>query len=189
MPSEMRSTMTDVVAKVRRLIQDPASTPSGNEPHFTNAEIQSVLDKNRIDVRRGRLIPSPTYTSSQANYYDHYSQYGDWETDATFQDDAYNDVTGDITTSEWEVGHWTFDTSYTVVLITGKTFDVYAAAAQLLTEWTASAKSKFSFATDKLRFSRDQEQSNLLQLRDTYLALARPRSVEMVRDDVNAGSY
>lgn len=65
------------------------------------------------------------------------------------------------------------------------TYDLYAAAADLLEAWAAREKLNFDFDTDGQSFKRSQKAAALLALAREYRRQQRPASVAMVRTDAN----
>src|SRR5947207_3169106 len=112
-----RPTLSALIGRVRTMINDPWSPTA----LFTDDEIQDVLDASRQDVKNMPLRPQQTFTGTQYQWLDYYSDPGmtDWEDDAFFR--QY--LTTVVTPSVFEpiAGHWQFATSTSPpVLITGK---------------------------------------------------------------------
>jgi len=167
---------------VRHLIYDPA----GADQVFTDDEIQDALDRHRLNVHNLSLTPQETRALGQATaYYDYYAAFGDWEDDPTVIDCNYTEISSTGYTFEPLVGHWTFTTSQTPpVYATGRIYDVYAAAADLLEAWAAREKLSFDFSTDGQNLQRSQKAQALRELARQYRRQQRPISVGMVRSDV-----
>ena len=175
-----RASLASLITRVRTLIDDNATTKT-----FTDDEVQAALDNWRTDVRYLELRPAETRTSSGVEYRDYYAPCGDWEADAVLYDSGYATLTP--TTSEYQAGHWAFTTGVTPpVYIVGKTFDVYAAAADLLEMWAAREKLSFDFDTDGQSFKRSQKAAALLALAREYRRQQRPASVLMDRGDIRS---
>jgi hypothetical protein len=177
-----RASMAALVLRVRTLINDPAS----GTQQFTDRELQDWLDENRRDVRYLELTPEwqTTGTLTQwLNYYD--NLYGGcWETDAAFVNGSWVAKTPD--TSDWLTGKWSFNTSQTPPLyISGRTYDVYNAAADALESWAASVALDFDVSTGRsnLTATRSQKQAMLLKVADQYRARGRSSSVSVERSD------
>lgn len=175
----VRGSMADLIARVRFLINDPA----GASPTISDQQIQDTLDERRVDVRFEELQPAETPVAGRLVTLDHYSHRGNWEADEALFDGAYNELTP--TDANRLVGHWTFgaDTSSPVYLV-GKTYDVYAAAADLLEAWAAREKASFDFTADGASYHRSQKVANLLELARRHRQQQRPQSIRQVRNDV-----
>ncbi|MCX7670395.1 MAG: hypothetical protein N2439_10020, partial [Anaerolineae bacterium] len=123
----VRATMADLITRIRLLINDPA----GASQVFTDQQVQDALDRHRTEVRYLTLTAAETITAGAVDYLDYYADVGDWEADEALYDGAYALLTPSA--ADRLTGHWTFAASQPPpVLITGKHYDVYAAAADLL---------------------------------------------------------
>jgi hypothetical protein len=76
--------------------------------------------------------------------------------------------------------------------LTGRSYDLYGAAADVLEAWAANVALQFDFAEDDQSYKVSQKQRQLLRLAGHY----RQRStnggvmqVPMYRSDVNGGDY
>lgn len=148
----VRSTMAALIARVRQMIFD---TNTG-APLLSDQFLQDTLDECREDVRYELLQAKPTFANPGGiAYNDYYSSRGFWESDEVI-------IWGDFTTrtpvtSDEIVGHWTFNNQLPPLLIAGKRYDIYRAAADLL-EYKIAALS----ATE-LDFSADGQSFHLSQ--------------------------
>lgn len=156
----VRATMSDLIARVRLMVADPSTAPS---PIFTDQEVQDKLDECRENIRYELLTPQPTFANPGGiQYNDYYSgddpalPRGFWEADEVL-------IWGDFTTltptsSDEIVGHWTFDNQLPPVLITGKRYDIYRAAADLLDyKIAALSATQFDFSADGQTFHLSQQ--------------------------------
>lgn len=132
-------------------------------------------------------------------YADYYSCYSWWEADVVLQGNSTSTHAAWVVltpaASDLIVGHWQFETSiftsgtfpgqYPPVWATGKSFDIYAAAADLLDIWAASlASCAFDFSSDGQSFRRSQLPQAKRDLAQAYRRNAKPRVTKMVRRDV-----
>lgn len=199
MPNPYRSTMADTIAKVRLLIAD-----NGTSPQFTDLQIQDALDRVRDDVRYEMLQAAPAIVNTVGPtgtpnfvWADYYSQFGFWESDAQLQGPHFENLTA--LASDWLVGHWQFELNvftagvppgeYPPVFITGKVYDVYWAAADLLEQWGAVLLSNFDFTSDGQTFKQSQVSQAKLKLAEIYRRQARPRIGTFRRDDIESSSH
>jgi hypothetical protein len=179
----VRTTMAALIARVRLLINDTA----GGSQIFADQDIQDVLDESRVDMRNVQLRGVPTYVGNTISYLDYYSDLGGWEDDLVLKQYLINVVTP--ATSEPIVGHWTFaTTTLPGVYITGKQYDVYRAAADLLERWAAKWVLAYSFTSDGQSFQRAQAATALQTLASTYRKKQRAMSIGFSRGDLNAGA-
>ena len=147
----VRSTMAALILRVRLLISDTQSPPM-----FFDQDIQDVMDEaSRQDVFNLPLTPKVTFTGATIQYLTYEAPYGNWEGDYVLK--QY--LTGTVTASVAEVipGIFTFATStFPPVYLTGKTYDCYRAAADLLERWAAKWLLNHDFASDGQSFKSSQ---------------------------------
>lgn len=199
----VRSTMTDLIALVREMINDPTGSPQ-----FTDQQIQDRLDANRDDIRYENLViaPSIVNTASTNNiaayiFADYFSKYGYWEADVVLQ--------GYLSAAYWKVltpvasellldeAHWQFETSVFTsgttpgqlppIFATGKVYDVYAASADLLEFWAAVSARRFDFSSDGQSFKVSQISAGLQKQADYYRRQCKPKIAQIHRHDVLSG--
>ena len=154
----VRASMSDLIARVRLMVFDTSVV----SPLLSDQQIQDKLDECREDVRYEVLVPKPTYSASLGiQYNDYYSmvggaQIGMWEADETLIWGDFTPLTP--TTSDELVGHWTFNNQLPPVLIAGKRYDLYRAAADLLDyKLTILAATQVDFSADGQSFHLSQQ--------------------------------
>lgn len=196
----VRSSMTDLIARVSVMIADSANT------QFTTQQVQDKLDEYRNDIRYLALDIAPTIvntasTNNQAStiFADYYSVgYQWWESDVVLQ--GTNTATGAAwvvltpLASDYITGHWQFELTpfvngtipgqYPPVFATGKTYDLYAAAADLLEFWAATLADRYDVVVDGQNMRRSQLMQAKLTMAQYYRRMAKPRVAKMVRSDV-----
>jgi hypothetical protein len=173
-----RPSMADLITRLRRLIYDPP----GPAQTWTDDELQDFLDARRWEVRHARLRPESTWESGTVTYTDYYADVGDWESDALLEDAGGNNLLP--ASSNFLVGYWTFPNQPPPVFITGKTYDLAAAAADVLEAWAARVSLEFDFSADGASFRRSQKREALLALANQYRMRMRPQVSIMVREDL-----
>jgi len=176
-----RASMSTLIAGVRGLIADPA----GPGQVFSDDAVQDALDRYQTVVRYAPLHPEPTFLpSGVAQYRDYYATIGDWEADEQLVNAAWQVLTP--ATADRLTGHWTFASPGVAppVYITGKVYDVFGAAADLLEAWVAKVKLEFDFTTDAQGFQRSQKVAALTKLAAEYRRRQRPALAVQVRADV-----
>lgn len=132
----IRTSMASLITEVRRLINDPElNSGTTGSMVFTAEEIEDVLDRHRMHVVDLVLEPWSVQTATGEQTLDYQAPYGDWETDVTLRDSAHATISSGVT-ADYRVGRWTFDADQDdPVYLTGKTYDLMAAAADLLDRW------------------------------------------------------
>ena len=185
----VRSSMSDLITRVRRYIGDPASSSQ----QFEDWEIQDALDDgHQYIVRYAPLRPGPTLqVGGLYDFLDYYSDVGNWESDEKLTWVDFSIITP--TSSDRIAGHWVVPQQtpvgvYPPVYITGKFYDLYGASADILERWCASlADTTFNFSADGTSFSAGKIIDTKMALADQYRRKAFATSHRATRADV-AGS-
>jgi hypothetical protein len=198
-----RSTMAALITKVRSLINDP----SGGGQVFTDDDIQDQLDALpvRLNIRYEALTPAPVILNAASTnniavliWCDYYSRFQWWEDDVVLEGTNVNTLASwkvlTPATSENFFGHWAFESSvftsgtapgqYPPVFATGKSFDVWLAAANLLEMWSARYTLAYNVTTDNQIFLRGQILDAQIKLAEQYRRRARAVSVTPLRMDL-----
>lgn len=175
--------MTALITRVRSLIADP----SGAGEVFSDDTIQEALDITRLNVRYAQLRPAPSITGAGViTYTDYWADIGDWEADVTLWNGAFTEVTP--ATADLVTGHWTFDVAapgqVPPLFILGKSYDAYAASADLLDRWSAMLAGDYDFSGAGQSFRRSQAFQAKSDLAARYRRLARVHSIPMIRNDL-----
>lgn len=180
----VRSTMANLIAEVRLLIND--LLPLGSGQVFSDQNIQDVMDESRENLRYLTLAPSPTYSGSNIQYLDFYADFGVFEDDITLWQYRIIPVTPTVT--ENIVGHWTFaTTTLPPVFAIAKRYDIYRAAADLIERRAAQWMMSHSLTVDGQNLARGQVLAMILQLAKTYRMKQRAITIGTIRSDVAAG--
>lgn len=177
----VRSSMAALIARVRVLIND--TLPVNNGQIFTDQTIQDVMDESRQDYTSFVLEPRPTFSGSTIQWLDYYSELGGWEDDYVIKQYLINQVTPSL--SEPISGHWQFSTTTLPPLyITGKLYDVYRSAADLLERQAAQWVLRYSMSVDGQNLQRGQVATALQTLAHTYRRKQRAMSIQLKRTDI-----
>lgn len=171
----VRPTMTALISRLRNRVGDVA----GANQAFSDQELQDALDVNRSRAQNLELLPMATFGSG---YLDFRSEFDAWEEAATFIDATDTVVTPD--TSDYASGWWSFNTEpdYPIYL-TGWTYDLHAAAADILTTWsTRLAATHFDVTADNDRLQRSQLVTQLRTAAKDARANSRVTRLTMTRE-------
>jgi hypothetical protein len=179
----VRPTMTNLIDRTRLLVNDPR----GTSQIFDDSDYQDVLDAGRTDVLNHSLRAVPTFTSGSLSYLNYYAEgWTDWEEDYVFKQYLSTPVTP--STFEPIAGHFVFAVStLPPVSITGKSYDLYRAAADLLERWAAKWVLSYSFSSYGQTFSRAQAATALERLSKLYRQKQRPTVIVATRSDIAGG--
>lgn len=164
----VRSSMGYIITFVRELINDTSATPK-----FTDQQIQDRLDLGRLDLYADPLKSSDTLdTDGTINWTDFYARYPFWETN--FQIQESSGALNPPDTSEPLLGKFTYNTTQNQPLvITGRVYNVYGCAANLLTVWVAEIRSQISmWSADGTTIQRIGQVKDLQSLAAQYAGMA-----------------
>lgn len=179
----VRTSMLALIARVRTLINDPQSASQ----IFDDQTIQDVCDESRVDVVNGVLKPDISYGPT-IQYLIYRSELKNWESDYVIKQSLSTTVTP--ASAELIVGEFVFSSStYPPLTITGKSHDLYRAAADLLERWAAKWTLSFDMNVDGQTLHRSQAADALQKLARTYRAKQRPGVISMKRSDLSSGSF
>lgn len=175
----IRTTMTDLVSRVRAMIHDPA----GDSAALDDDTIQEALDARRIDVIGLPLYAAPELIDGEFVWRSYGAPYKDWESDAVLRDGEGDELSP--SSSDLQTGRWTFaDGQDPPVYLTGQSYDLYGASADLLDMRCAMTAEAFDFSADGSRFDRSQVNKAWTNLAGQYRARSRPVSGVQVRSDI-----
>src|SRR5258708_34699206 len=89
----VRATMANLIARVRVLINDPASV----NQQFSDQIIQDIMDESRMDVVNGSMIPKPVYSGASLLFLDYFTELGGWENGSVIKQKLSIPVTPSVT--------------------------------------------------------------------------------------------
>jgi len=183
----VRITLSDLIAQVRRLVAD-TETPTV----FDDLDAQTALDNHRIDHIARRVEDSGLITTAaRYAFTDYYTEIPNWEQDAYLQGHRYEliDSTSSpisVASVDYLTGHWTLSSAYTPpIFITGKTFDLYAAAVELLEQLYAMSMGDFDFLSAGRTFKRSQTKEGIQTLIGIYRRRMQITTTDLYRSDMN----
>lgn len=177
---------------------------------FSDQAIQNSLDDSRDEIRYEGLTIAPSIVNNALTghqavtvFADYYSKYKWWEVDASTGDGVFLQGYQNgqawvlITPTLFEpiVGHWQFEndvftTGTSVpgqlppVFATGRIYDPFYAAADLLENWAAMLANRYDVTADGQTLRRSQLMSNKLTLANLYRRQSKPKVAKMNRSDV-----
>jgi hypothetical protein len=172
-----RASMSKLIILVRDLIGDPA----GDNQIFSDDQIERSLDVHRWDLRYVPLKPLPRRIGGAWQYLD---WYGDpyWEDDVELFGADFATLTP--IQSDALHGHWSFAVHQIAVFASGKIYDPYGAAADLLQMWAGLVATEYDVDADGARMNRSQKRQALLDLAASYRLQQRVVIASQERDDV-----
>ena len=170
-----RTGMSNLITELRGLTEAGTADYSITSSTFwSDDQLQDVMDLHRKDLRFTMLTPYPDHTSGGSLlYYEYHSQYDFFEATTGGTAILYlQDSTGaTLGTALWGAdyrrGVFTFvnTTNGTSVYLTGRSYDINAAAADVWRRKAAHyAPSSFDFSTDNHSISRAQVYDHALDM-------------------------
>ena len=184
--------MAALITRVRELIGDAVES---DESHFSDDQIQSALDARSRHAIEVPLTGALSRTSLGAEQYlDWHASIGAWESNAILLNGQLVPIDTEDFTADALNGIWTFDATQDEVYVTGRTFDLYGTAADLLDEWAISTAAGSISAggtiteweTDGQKVKRAAATSEERRsLASQYRAKSLPGIVGLQRTDMN----
>lgn len=189
-----RATLNHLIDRLRSMTQVGASDWTlGTATFWDGDHMQQVLDAHRHDFFRCPLRPQPKHTGGGSiQYLDYYAEYGNLEktSGGSLIFIVENSAGTDKGTATWSADYmrgvvtFTTDQKGTVYYLTGRTYDLNGAAADI---WRMKADhyagTHFDFSTDNMRVNRSQVVTHSLTMADQYAAKAWAHSRQMLRGD------
>lgn len=174
----VRLSMAELITQVRTLIGDPA----GVDQAVTDQEIQNVMDTHRWEVRYMPLKGLKSYEAGAVVYKTWEAPFGHWEGDAALADTQYSGLTASA--ADLISGRWTFEDSQTAVYLTGWSYDLFGAGADLLEVMAAKVSMEFDYTADGATRHRSQKAEAYRKLAAEYRKKQQVRFIPQVREDL-----
>lgn len=192
-----RSTLSSLITELRGLTDaQQLEWRNGTAQFWDDDQLAAALDRHvtRLDFRP--LAAAPTYAAGGTPVYQEYrSGFANFEaTDGGTARFVVEDSTGaDIGTALWTAdyaaGLVTFlaDTQGTAYWLTGRSYNLNAAAADVWRRKAAQAAKSFNFSTDNHSVQRSQVYEHCLEQARYYEQLAGPVVSTLYRSDLEPG--
>ncbi len=188
-----RASMADLILNLRALTSAGANeyTVAGL-PYWSDAQLQTILDRHVYRIRHEELWPHETIeTGGSTSYFDYQAAHRFFETTdggtARFiiQDEGGTVVGTAAYTVDYPRGLVTFGTTTTGLsrYVTGFSYDLNAAAADVWTQKAAHYVTAYDFSSDNHNLRRSQIIQNCMMLAKEFGAGAMVYSVSMERSD------
>lgn len=188
-----RSTLATLIDQLRGLTDaGHADYNLGTAVYWDADQLQAVLDRHRLDVRREPLHAVVDYLSGgTVRYLEYRSAHAHFETTdggtAVFvvEDSTGADVGTASYTPDYLRGVITFgaDQAGTAYYLTGRAYDLNAAAADVWRMKAANVAKYYDFSTDNHSMSRSQMHKHYLEMADYYAGQSAPQVITMYRSD------
>lgn len=190
-----RTGMSDLIATIRGMVATgTADYTIGTVSYWTDDHLQTVLDRYRLDVYREELSIIDTYAGSGTiQYLNYQSEYGNYEsttggTAIFYLEDGDGDKVGTASYSvDYGRGAITFsaDTEGTAYYLTGRSYDLDKAAADIWRQKAAHYAGVFSFSTDNHRIDKGALINNAMKMASIYDSKSGPTTTTIYRSDID----
>ena len=191
----MRATMLSLIRTLRGMTDaGTADYTIAGVGYWNDDHLLNVLDRYRTDVYREQLTPIEKHAGSGTiSYYNHLSEYRNFEQTSGgtaifwLETSDGTDIGTASYTMDYGNGIATFsaDTSGTVYYLTGRSFDLNRAAADVWRQKAAHYAGMFSFSTDNHRVDKGQLIKSAMQMANVYDGMSGPTVSTMYRSDVD----
>lgn len=185
----VRPEMAYIITFVRDLINDPA----GSDQQFTDQQIQDRLDMTRRDIYRECMVSRDTLLpNGTIEWHDFFTTLSFWEPGYVIQKGNGEVVTPDE--DELLVGRFYFEDHMSQPLyITGKVYNVYRVAAQLITSWISVIRGQISsWTADGTTIQRAGQIRDMRNLASEYAGYAwnwgHSAQVKLRRNDMRGST-
>jgi len=175
-PVEWETARAGLVAIIRKLrgMGNVGSSDYtvGGESYWSDKQLQDVLDSYRQDHYRAALTPTETYNAGVVEYKNYYTGVEWIEQGDTFkiEDAAGNAIGAAQYAMDYQRGHAVFavSTGGSTLYWSGRSYDLYRAAAEVWRQKAAHHAEGFDFQTDNHRVSRAAVYKQCLAMADYY---------------------
>lgn len=189
-----RTGMSTLISTLRDLaVAGTADYTLGTVSYWTDDHLQTVLDRNKLTVNREELQVYENYNSGTLQYKEYRSQFGNYEETtggtAIFEiEDAVGSTIGTANwTMDYTLGILTFgsDTAGSSIFLTGYSYDIYSAAADVWRMKSGHHAGAVNFKTDNMSVNRGDLIKNDQQMANYYAGRGRMKKIQFDRDDTN----
>jgi len=190
--ASVRAGMVDLIQELRQLSDVGVNDfKVGAVTYWSDKHLQDHLDKHRQDFWEDELTPIQQQRNGTTYYTDYRAHYGNLESvasgTAVFKLD---DVAGtNQATTGWSCDYtngiitFTTDRAGTSYFLTGRSYDLNAAAADVWRVKAANAAKMYNFSAGGQSFQRNQYMANCLQMAQYYEGMAAPTNISLYRGD------
>lgn len=191
-----RSTLADIISDVRALTSaGPNEYTKGSANYFDDDQLQRILDRHRNDVFDHVLTAAPHHSGGTLVFQTYVAALDSWE--ATDGGTALFVLTsrtgGTVVPSGWSADYqrgivrFDADQGRVAYSVTGRRYDIYGAAAEVLRVWATQKKAACDFTVDGAAEFVEGQTRNMLALAKEYAAKAEPITMALGRSDVIPG--
>lgn len=191
-----RTGMATIILELRGLTDaGTADFTVGTVSYWSDDHLQTILDRRVRLVEQMTLTPIPRYdnTGGTLQYFEYRSAVGNLEsgTPPVFKitDGAGGTVGTANYSADYTNGIFTFtsDQGGSTRELTGRSYDLYQAAADVYRQKAAKAAAYFDFSTDNHSIKRGALMKQFIEMANYYESMAGIQSIQFDRGDYAIG--
>ena len=190
-----RSGMSTLVQDMRLMCElGTADYSVGGVSYWSDDQVQEELDKFRQTRYREPLQVESDYTDGTVTYQDYYwhkaevEEYDASNAEIFHLEDSLGSVVGTADyTVNYEARHIRFDadTAGSAYYLTYRYYDINRVASRIWKKKAGHVANRFDIKSDNHDLKASQLVTHYLKMSKTFASAASPRSVKMVRSDMN----
>ena len=194
----IRTGMLTLIKRVRNLSDAPATYTDTSTPYWSDNDIQNILDSNATFFVDDPLTWRPqTIGGGTVNYYVAQSHYRDLEeaTSGTARWIVRDSVGAENGTANYTPNYrqgqlvWSADQGGTAYYLTGYSYDIHAAAADLWLERLANFADWYKFSADNQTFDRQQAYDHATKMEQRHRQLSGKNVVLQAAGDLRHSEF
>lgn len=189
-----RQGMLDLIERLRGMTDASVDEYTiGAHTWWSDDDLQTELDRQRIDLYREPLQPQYEYSGGSIVYHNYYWAHMDVERAESGSlvwavELANGSAIGTADYARHYDGQYirfTANTAGSAYTLTYRAYDVERAAAQIWRRKAAHVSALFDVKTDNHDLKRSQLRQSYMDMAQLYDGQSKPRTIRMVRTDVN----
>ncbi len=197
-----RSGMADIISQVRQLANTgTADYTVGSVSMWSDDQLQTILDRVRVEVWDEPVSVVPTVNSGGTTEYKEYRLPRAWWEQTTggtaifyLRDSSGARIGTANYTIDYQYGRVSFgaDQAGSVRYVTGRSYDVYEAAARVWEQKAAHVADQFDFSADGASFKNSQRVAQYLSMARQMRSQSNSGGVSTARlgrNDVNESEW
>jgi len=192
-----RTGLTELIDVLRGMTEaGTADYTVGTATFWDGDQMQIVLDRHRREIVHEQLSTTQDWSGGTVNYFDYDSRFGNYEktTGGTSIFIIEHGTGADVGTANYTVdyfrGRVTFsaDTGGSTLYLTGRSYDLDSAAADIWRQKAGHAANLYDFSTDNHSFKRSQYMKHCLEMASHFDSRGGIGVGIMTRSDIDASA-
>lgn len=185
-----RDGMSTLLLELRGLANSgTADYTIGTASYWSDDHLQTILDRNRVDLYRHPTEAILSYDDGDVEYKEYHIGYGHLEQGTAYfkvENSAGTTVGTSNYTADYNTGVLAFseDQGGTAYLFSGRSYDIYKAAAEVWRQKAAYFATQFDISSDNHSMRRSQIVKQCFEMASFYEAQATTGgNTELIRSD------